>query len=232
MMKKKINIWLGVFVIGAFSIISLAQDPPRTMAANSVYVVKNKPYSADSISETVQTLVDGNKITRISKNKVHRDSEGRTRREDLPSGLVSANYLSLRETITITDPIAGFNYYLNPSAKTARRQPITIKGTLGEKTNNTSGFTTTDANAAVEKIEGIECTIKSLKTTIAPGAIGNEREIITTSETCYSDDLHIILLSKRNDPQIGINTTKLANITRTEPDKSLFTIPSDYKIVN
>ncbi len=43
--------------------------------------VKSAPYSAESVSETVQTLADGNRIVRSSRAKVYRDSEGRTRRE-------------------------------------------------------------------------------------------------------------------------------------------------------
>ena len=44
-------------------------------------VVKNAPYSADLVTESVQTLPDGNHIRQSSSVKVYRDSEGRTRRE-------------------------------------------------------------------------------------------------------------------------------------------------------
>src|SRR5687767_10713567 len=44
-------------------------------------LVKGAPYSADSVTERVQTLADGTKITATSKGSVLRDSEGRTRRE-------------------------------------------------------------------------------------------------------------------------------------------------------
>src|ERR1035437_1019607 len=44
-------------------------------------VVKNAPYSADIVTETTQTLIDGNHIRQSSTAKVYRDTEGRTRRE-------------------------------------------------------------------------------------------------------------------------------------------------------
>src|SRR5579859_6221488 len=44
-------------------------------------VVKDKPYSADTSTETVQTLADGNRIVNRSVSKFYRDSQGRTRRE-------------------------------------------------------------------------------------------------------------------------------------------------------
>jgi hypothetical protein len=44
-------------------------------------VVKDAPYSADAVTETIQTLGDGNRIVRNSSARVYRDSAGRTRRE-------------------------------------------------------------------------------------------------------------------------------------------------------
>src|SRR5688572_25104377 len=43
--------------------------------------VPNAPYSAEAITEMVQTLADGNRIVRESKALVSRDGQGRTRRE-------------------------------------------------------------------------------------------------------------------------------------------------------
>src|SRR5262249_6648917 len=44
-------------------------------------VIKGAPYSADAVTEMTQTLPDGNRIVRKSTAAVHRDSEGRSRRE-------------------------------------------------------------------------------------------------------------------------------------------------------
>src|SRR5262249_23148104 len=44
-------------------------------------LVKGAPYSAQVLTESVQTLADGNRIVRRSNAAVYRDSEGRTRRE-------------------------------------------------------------------------------------------------------------------------------------------------------
>ena len=44
-------------------------------------MVKGAPYSADAVTETIQTLGDGNRIVRNSSAKIYRDSAGRTRRE-------------------------------------------------------------------------------------------------------------------------------------------------------
>lgn len=226
--------FLSVFIaICAFSIVSMAQDITGTIIAGSSTVIKNAPYSADSTTETVQTLYDGNKLTTSFKNKVYRDSEGRTRREQLPSGVLTSSYLSLRETVTITDPVAGFNYYLNPITKTARRLPITPRPTVSNPPPvASSGYSSSSNALGNQTIEGLECRGTNIKTVIAPQTIGNEKELVTTSELWSSTELKVLILSKSNDPRFGDSTTKLTSISRNEPDKSLFTIPEDYKIIN
>ena len=42
--------------------------------------VKNAPYSAEAITESTQTLADGNRIRRENRSLIYRDSQGRTRR--------------------------------------------------------------------------------------------------------------------------------------------------------
>jgi hypothetical protein len=96
--------------------------------------VKGAPFSAETISESVQTLADGNKISRSHTTKMFRDSEGRFRNEGgttggsgfgfttVGGGLTSVYGFS--ETISIFDPVAKVRYILNPSSKTARQMPV------------------------------------------------------------------------------------------------------------
>src|ERR1044072_3017465 len=44
-------------------------------------LVKGAPYSAQAVTESVQTLADGNRIVRKTTASVYRDSEGRTRQD-------------------------------------------------------------------------------------------------------------------------------------------------------
>src|SRR5215203_5060041 len=62
-------------------------------------LVKGAPYSAQGVTESVQTLSDGNRIVRKNTAQLYRDAEGRTRREQTVS------------------------YILEPSSKTARKMP-------------------------------------------------------------------------------------------------------------
>jgi len=66
--------------------------------------------------------------------------------------------------------------------------------------------------------------------TIAAGAIGNDQPIEVVSETWYSPNLQMVVMSKHSDPQIGETTYKLTNIQQAEPAHSLFEVPANYTV--
>src|SRR4051812_14796286 len=68
--------------------------------------VKSAPYSAQGVTETTQTLADGNRIVQKSTATVYRDSEGRERREQtLPSIGPFTAQGAPQQFITISDPV-------------------------------------------------------------------------------------------------------------------------------
>jgi TonB family protein len=79
-------------------------------------------------------------------------------------------------------------------------------------------------------IEGILCEGTRKVTTIPVGAIGNDRPIEMVSETWYSPELSMIILSKRSDPRFGESTYRVTNINRVEPESTLFHVPPDFTI--
>ena len=97
----------------------MAQAGGMARVALETRVTKGAPYSADAVTEFVQTLSDGNRIVRRTTTRLYRDTEGRTRREvvsEVPAG-------SERTTVVITDPVAGVSFILDPEARTAQRSP-------------------------------------------------------------------------------------------------------------
>jgi hypothetical protein len=87
-------------------------------------VIKGAPYSAQAVTETVQTLGDGNRIVRKTTAQVYRDSEGRTRR-DQTLGTIGpyAAAGDPPQTFFINDPVSGVSYILDPASKVARKLP-------------------------------------------------------------------------------------------------------------
>jgi hypothetical protein len=78
-------------------------------------IVKNAPYTAEAVSESVQTLSDGNRIVKQTRTAIARDSFGRTRQEKKSH--------SGKTTVYVFDPIEGKNFAMNPERQTAVRIP-------------------------------------------------------------------------------------------------------------
>jgi len=90
-------------------------------------VVKGAPYSAEAVTESTQTLTDGNKISRKTSTMLYRDGEGRSRREvSLPAIGPWATSGTAPVTIFINDPVAGFSYVLESIDKTAHKRPFAV----------------------------------------------------------------------------------------------------------
>ena len=84
--------------------------------------VKGAPYSAEAVTETIQSLADGNRIVNKSAVRMFRDSEGRTRTETTvqPLGPWVADGKSVSIT-TIHDPVSGEHITLHNDSKTATK---------------------------------------------------------------------------------------------------------------
>ena len=113
--------------------------PPPPVDGNFVFlasesfggkVVKGAPYSAEAVTETIQTLSDGNRIINKFSSSVYRDSEGRTRREQSFKGLGVLGGVGEEplKTIFINDPVAGVTYSLDSRTHTAHKSaPFTFE---------------------------------------------------------------------------------------------------------
>lgn len=84
-------------------------------------IVRGVPYSGEGLTTVTQTLADGTRIERTTRAKLYRDSEGRIRREQTIMGLGPLNSSGETQTVTITDPVAGVTYVLNPATQSGQR---------------------------------------------------------------------------------------------------------------
>jgi TonB family protein len=341
-------------------------------------VIKGAPFSAEAVTESVQVLGDGNRITRKTSSRLYRDSEGRTRREQTLSGIGAwAATEDASQTVFINDPVAGANYVLNTKARTAQKamvftfvrtpeggssgekrsnfvfrtdstkteirggvlngkaikkvsptypavaraagaegrvevevtvdeqgnvasaravaghpllqqsaveaarqwtfsptllkgEPVKVAGIIsfefamsGSESEAAPGGGTSSARVGAplpppggammrartpgdhkepprfpesheslgkQSVEGIEAEGTRTTVTIPEGAIGNERPIQIVTERWYSNELQTVVMTKHSDPRFGETTYRLTNISRSEPDRSLFEVPSGYKI--
>jgi hypothetical protein len=86
-------------------------------------------------------------------------------------------------------------------------------------------------NLGDQTIEGIHATGTRMTTTIPAGQVGNEQPILVTSERWYSAELKATVMTKHTDPWAGDIKTQFTNVSASEPDSSLFRVPSDYKVI-
>src|SRR5262249_62417939 len=128
---KTLSIALLLIFPGAIVVAQSAATPapmvapmPRVIAeisAGSSSTVKGAPFSAEGVSESVQTLADGNRIVRRWSEKLYRSSDGKFRREGSGApGSALGSYVVGNSSITVLDPVGGFRYYFNTDSKTVR----------------------------------------------------------------------------------------------------------------
>lgn len=104
--------------------------------------------------------------------------------------------------------------------------PVFIQRSVGG--NDASQVTTEDLGS--QTMQGVTVTGTRTTRTIPAGQIGNDAAIKIVTEVWTSPDLKTVVYSKRDDPRMGEQTFQLTNITRAEPDASLFTVPGDFTV--
>ena len=79
-------------------------------------------------------------------------------------------------------------------------------------------------------MDGITVQGKRVTRAIPAAQAGSQRDIEVITETWVSQDLQVVVMSKTSDPRFGDTLYKLTNISRSEPDHGLFSVPSDYTV--
>ena len=216
--------------------------------------VTGVPYTATEVTETTQTLSDGNKIVNKTSGTVARDSQGRVRRE-MSVGRIGSAGGNNHKMLFISDPTAHHQEVTEAGSSTDTSTVITTDGDPQIITLNRAGSTMvnkkvivrTDSNGAesnvsdkkqikhedlgTQTVAGVSAQGKRDTVTIPAGEIGNEKPIEVVSETWYSTDLHATVMRKHSDPRVGETVFQLTDIKRAEPDPSLFQMPDGVKVM-
>jgi hypothetical protein len=100
--------------------------------------VKGAPYAAEAVTESTQTLSDGNRIQHKSSASVFRDSEGRTRRDQTLSaiGLGHQSGDAPQTIFSSTTSWLVVHYILNPRIAPARKislKPLAVVATTSQR---------------------------------------------------------------------------------------------------
>ena len=187
-------------------------------------IIKDKPYSADGVTEITQTLSDGNKLSRKLTSRWYRSGDGRLRLEQNISvlGIWTASGSETRR-ISVFDPSSGSGFTLDPDHM--RVESYSIKKKAAEPASSAGDKT---ESLGTRVLEGLTAQ-GTRKTEIIPaGGLGNTLPIEIVDESWYSPDLQVVLMTKHHDPRTGNIVYRLTHIDRSEPPASLFQVPPGY----
>jgi hypothetical protein len=202
-----------------------APRPPT----NNVRLVTGAPYSALGTTETVTTLADGNRIVRMNRVRLWRDSDGRTRSEYSLSSIGGPLPFEVNGTVTvIDDPATRTRYMLQPSEKVAVAVPISPCRDGDAQRVATPANVTTPRSLGERELDGEKVAGSRIESTIPAGAIGNEQPITMSAEQWYGTELKVVVEATYRDPRTGETRYRLRDIKRQEPDARLFRVPKDY----
>ena len=190
----------------------------------------------------MHALADGTRIERVTSAKLYRDTAGRIRREQTILGLAALNLPAESQTVvTVSDPVAGTVFSLNPATREARRIAVFLSTPPPpppppppplSSGQTRPAATTKEESLGSRQIEGVMAVGRRITTSIPIGQIGNDRPIEITEERWESPELRLLVLSRRHDPQSGDIEYRLTNIRRAEPSADVFKVPADYTVVD
>jgi hypothetical protein len=202
------------------------------------------PYSATETVESATAYRDDNRTVQGNTNRrLYRDSHGRTRVDSvfIPAG---SEDNPVPTGISINDPVAGKQYWLNPEQKVFNAVPW--QGVSAIYPPMAAPIPSTRMNVLIGYFQGApesECKTVSLgeqvvdgikvvgtrvEHAIPTGTFRNQKPIDIRVEQWFSPELGLIIQTTRWS-SIGTEAIhRLEQVVRAEPDATLFTVPPDY----
>ncbi len=234
---------LALIPFSGFSHFPGVQSTPPRPQYNGFFAEPGLPFSATQLTERTQTLLDGTHIVSKSKLRVYRDTSGRLRVESFQMRPGSEELEDAPSTVGILDPVAGYQYSLLIRGHSGIRSDLGGGQIIQDGTARSSGAGraagpvargpeshTSTESLGTQIMAGLEVEGSKSTTTYPPHFSGNDAPIVATYEEWRSLDFRIVVFSIRSDPRSGETKVTITDFSRTEPDPSLFQVPSDYTI--
>jgi len=202
----------------------------------------NAPFSGQERMEASQTLTDGTHVNRPAHDgqKVWRDSQGRIRMEaTFVSGPTTDK--NLPTLVELEDPVAGYIYLMDDVNQVAHRVKATVvkqqdleklltrvvpAGAKGGPQPQSS-----QQDLGTETMDGVVVHGTRTTTVFPTGSRNNDAPYTATRDLWYSSDLNMVIRTISSGPGSG-STDGIANLSRNEPDPSLFVVPAGYSVVD
>jgi len=234
----------AVWLAAGFALLTapgLSQEPSRgpdgsthtRVSGVEVLAIPDEPFSAKDTIDWTRTQADGTNVTMHLDAFLARDSRGRIYRERhrfVPAGTKDSSPLY---EIHMMDPVTRTQLHCNGR---------TFQCILSDYTPQTSFLETPEGDydqgnktlrresLGADSIEGIPVVGTRESMSTRAGAAGNDREMVTTREIWYSEELKTNLAVTRDLPLEGKQVIRLSHISRTEPDGHLWDVPIGFSV--
>jgi len=188
-----------------------------------------QPYTAKQQVTRVQTLADGSTVRTVDVILLARDAEGRTRRET-----VRTQNGDLVHTFQIFDFVTQTRYTWN----TGNNYPQVVN-VYQSRPNPQPALPTYQAqryypyrseSLPPQTISGVYTEGSRYIRTTPIGYVGNDRDLVTTTESWYAPALSLQMRSTIDDPRAGKTTTETTDINQADPDPALFQPPAGFTL--
>jgi hypothetical protein len=223
-----------------FSQDTTTQEPPPYpgmmvhMAGVFVTAIPGVPLTAVVELQSAQNLADGSTNVKRTINNIAGDLQGRIynerRRWIDPAVPGPPKLLSFH----IYDPLARLNVFLDPATHLARKVPR-WPGQLADRelgAARTSNSLITQEDLGTQSMENVSVHGVRRTTTVPATVSGTGKPVMVTDETWYSEELHLDMLIKHDDPRTGQQTVTVTQVDRSEPNPTMFQIPDGYRLVD
>ncbi|QEE28498.1 hypothetical protein FTW19_11095 [Terriglobus albidus] len=216
-------------------------------------VVSNAPYSATFTDTRTEKLQDGSVLTHTSTRTVARDTQGRLREEITfePRRGAKGAAATKKTEVVVFDPVAQTVTRWNNENKIAHVMSLPQGGHRGpgfgagpqggpEAGPRPAGFerpgreregvSFASTDLGFKTMDGLSLSGRKVTRTIAPGVMGNDKEIVVSRESWYSNDLKVMISETDTNPFAGSHTLVTSNLSRNEPAATLFKAPEGYTV--
>ena len=197
-------------------------------------LITGQPFSANTAIEDTRRLYDGSTVTKTMNGAIYRDGAGRTRREqplEMVGGVQIQGGNGQPQMLVFINNFADRTQtFLDMNNKVARTNPI--RDDVAHPIGPGQPKDAKTESLGTKTIEGIQAEGTRTTFEIPAGELGNDKPIQVVTETWYSSELQVIVMSRHVDPIAGEHVFRLTNIKRAEPSSDLFTVPPGFRFEN
>jgi TonB family protein len=189
--------------------------------------VARVPFQAKRVGRSVQKLADGSTVAEDIVGRIARDSDGRVRVDEQQGD---------QPLVTeVLDPVTNTSLRWSSSSTTATqstpfsRQPWhvtfpsqTLSASIESNTEEREPDKITKENLGTKTVKGLVTSGTRTTTVVSAGKI--------VREVWFSEDLQVAVLDSFTDPKGSERTIEIQEVSRSEPDPTLFQAPQGYTV--